>query len=145
MADGMIAGLMFPNRTLGSSNSALSDNHLDSTLEPFLQTVWEIPLVTEGNAASEGEKMAVYSINSLTGALSGGTTIVPDVESREKITGQFHDRSRGETGFAPNKDFDPNVYVFSIGCKGVLTQLATILRRRKRADSVAVSPTAIRV
>jgi DNA-binding beta-propeller fold protein YncE len=98
--------------------------------------------VTEGNAASEGEKMAVYSINSLTGALSGGTTMAfPMWQVQGEITGQFMIGVDGETGFAPNKDFDPNVYVFSIGANGVLTQLAKYPTPSGNGPtSVAVSP-----
>jgi len=86
--------------------------------------------------------MAVYSINSLTGALSGGTTMAfPMWQVQGEITGQFMIGVDGETGFAPNKDFDPNVYVFSIGANGVLTQLAKYPTPSGNGPtSVAVSP-----
>jgi DNA-binding beta-propeller fold protein YncE len=80
--------------------------------------------VTLGNASGEGQSTAVFPITA--GALSTGT-----LQSSFKMwqlqgepTGQFMVGVDGETGFASDKAFDPNVYVFSIGSTtGALTQV----------------------
>ncbi|MFZ0318635.1 MAG: beta-propeller fold lactonase family protein [Candidatus Sulfotelmatobacter sp.] len=78
--------------------------------------------VTQGNASGEGQSMAVFPITA--GALSAGTAQAFKMwQVQGELTGQFMIGVDGETGFASDRAFDPNVYVFSIGSNGVLTEL----------------------
>jgi hypothetical protein len=85
----------------------------------------EFLYVTEGSAFGDGVQMEVFSINSITGALSGGTTM-PTLnmwQVQGEPTGLFMIGVDGQTGLTGDKKpADPNVYVFSIGANGVLTQ-----------------------
>ena len=96
--------------------------------------------VTEGSASGEGVQMEVFSINSITGALSGGTTM-PTLnmwQVQGEPLGQFMIGVDGLTGLTgDNKPADPNVYVFSIGSNGVLTQAG------KYATASGNGPTAV--
>jgi len=78
--------------------------------------------VTQGNASGEGQTMAVYPITA--GALSNGSGQAFNMwQLQGEPTGQFMVGVDGETGLASDKAFDPNVYVFSIGSNGLLTEL----------------------
>jgi 6-phosphogluconolactonase len=98
--------------------------------------------VTQGSASGEGVTMEVFSINSTTGALSGGTTMAFNMwQVQGEPTGLFMIGVDGETGLASNTAFDPNVYVFSIGSNGVLTQVGKYATASGNGPtSVAVSP-----
>jgi DNA-binding beta-propeller fold protein YncE len=99
--------------------------------------------VTEGNASGEGVQMDVFSMNSVTGALSGENTM-PALnmwQVQGEPTGTYMVGIDGETGYAFDQKFDPNVYVFSIGANGVLTQQAKYPTPSGNGPTgVAVSP-----
>ena len=92
--------------------------------------------VTQGNAAGEGQSMAVFPISA--GLLSAGTAQAFNMwQVQGEPTGQFMIGVDGETGLASDKLLDPNVYVFSIGSNGVLTQVG------KYATSSGNGPTGV--
>ena len=97
--------------------------------------------VTEGNAFGEGVQMEVFPINSITGALSAGTTMAFNMwQVQGEPTGRFMIGVDGQTGFAPDTKLDPNIYVFSIAPgTGALTQVGKFATANG-PTSVAVSP-----
>jgi 6-phosphogluconolactonase len=81
---------------------------------------------TQGTASGEGVQVEVFTLNSTTGALSNGTTMstLNMWQLHGEPLGKYMigvDGLTGETG--DNKPADPNVYVFSIGSGGALTQV----------------------
>jgi 6-phosphogluconolactonase (cycloisomerase 2 family) len=82
--------------------------------------------VAEGNVHGEGQRMAVYSINSSTGSLFNLTAMAINMwQVASEPTGKFMVGTTGETGLAPGGLLDDHIYVFSINqSSGVLTQAA---------------------
>jgi hypothetical protein len=81
---------------------------------------------SEATNSGEGVQMSVYSINQITGALSGGTPMAFNMwQVQGEPLGKFMFGVDGQTGLTgDNKPADPNVYAFSINSStGVLTQV----------------------
>ena len=79
--------------------------------------------VSQGNQFGEGQfNMAVFQINSGTGALSAGTSMAFNMwQVQGEPTGHFMIGVDGETGLAPDQKLDKNLYVFPINqATGVL-------------------------
>jgi len=124
----MIAGLMFSNLDLGSSNSLSSET---TSIPPWNLSTdgWEDTSTSpKAMPPARAEKWRCIHQQPHRRSVRGTTMAFPMWQVQERHR-QFMIGVDGETGFAPNKDFDPHVYVFSIGANGVLTQLAKILRR----------------
>jgi 6-phosphogluconolactonase (cycloisomerase 2 family) len=98
----------------------------------FLYVTQGLVVGSSGQGTGEGTVMAVYTINSSTGALTNGFPMSGTHFNMWQVasepTGNFMIGSDGETGVTSTGKLDNNIYVFSIDqSTGLLTNIATAL------------------
>jgi len=98
--------------------------------------------VSQGNQFGEGQfNMAVFTINSGTGALSGGTSMAFNMwQVQGEPTGKFMIGTDGETGLASDQALDKNLYVFPINQATGVLQTPTAVPTTNGPTAVIVHP-----
>jgi len=98
--------------------------------------------VSEGNATGEGVAMAVFTINSGTGALSGGTAMAFNMwQVQGEPSGKFMIGVDGHTGLnSDNTPADDNLYVFPINQATGVLQTPTAFPTTNGPIAVVVHP-----
>jgi len=98
--------------------------------------------VSEGNLTGEGVAMEVFTINSGTGALSGGTSMAFNMwQVQGEPTGNFMIGLSGHTGLnSDNSPPDDNLYVFPINPATGVLQTPTLFPTTNGPIAVVVHP-----